>query len=241
MRREEKKDRIDTFRFDYDERIELYLDGLAEEYKELLWKRLLEESGDKENLSVSELLRIDSEIKKPLFSDYRRRKRFQDLIMKLGVCYTLLGLIMLLVFNYRYPSRYEGVSQVSYVVIIVGLSALLSSIILPIEFFSVIKVKSRTEENRALYEYMVIKKWKEFERIVADIYPEESPGSPRVVIAKLERDSLLTRIETDTLFEFLKLRNVVVHNTDKNIDVGTIQYKLKEVQKVLDKLQREML
>lgn len=55
-----------------EDKIERYLDDLAAEYKELLLKRLLEVSGTIENLSVSELLRIDTEIKKPLLADYRR-------------------------------------------------------------------------------------------------------------------------------------------------------------------------
>lgn len=48
---------------DNEEKIERYLDDLADEYKKLLLKRLLEVSGTIENLSISELLRIDNEIK----------------------------------------------------------------------------------------------------------------------------------------------------------------------------------
>ena len=52
------------------DKIEKYLDELSDEYKNLLYKALVARTKPLDDLSVSELLRIDSEIKKPLFLYY---------------------------------------------------------------------------------------------------------------------------------------------------------------------------
>ena len=55
------------------EKIQKYLDELSEEYKELLFRALLERSKSIDDISISELLRLDNEIKKPLIENYQRR------------------------------------------------------------------------------------------------------------------------------------------------------------------------
>ena len=52
------------------EKIEKYLDELSEEYKTLLFNALVEQSGSVEDLNVSDLLRLDNDVKKRLRLDY---------------------------------------------------------------------------------------------------------------------------------------------------------------------------
>ena len=47
------------------DKIEKYLDELADEYKVLLYNALVSRTKPLDDLSVSELLRLDNEIKKP--------------------------------------------------------------------------------------------------------------------------------------------------------------------------------
>ena len=54
------------------DKIERYLDELSDEYKILLYKALISRTKSLDDLSVSELLRLDNEIKKPLFEDYQK-------------------------------------------------------------------------------------------------------------------------------------------------------------------------
>ena len=47
-----------------DDKIEKYVNELGEEYKDLLFEALLKKSDSLSELSVSELLRIDNDVKK---------------------------------------------------------------------------------------------------------------------------------------------------------------------------------
>lgn len=49
-----------------------------------------------DDLSVIELLRIDSEIKKPLLTDYKNRQRRIYTLFCLGILYMILGVFMFL-------------------------------------------------------------------------------------------------------------------------------------------------
>ena len=73
-----------------EDKIEKYLDDLAEEYKTLLLNRLLEVSGNIENLNVCDLLRIDNEIKRPFLSEYRRQLRRKRVFQMSGVLYAIM-------------------------------------------------------------------------------------------------------------------------------------------------------
>ena len=74
------------------EKIEKYLDELADEYKILLYKALISRSKPLDDLSVSELLRLDNEIKKPLFEDYQRQQRRRRMLFILGLSYRKINL-----------------------------------------------------------------------------------------------------------------------------------------------------
>ena len=85
------------------EKIERYLDELADEYKELLFNALISRTKDLDNLSVSELLRLDNEIKKPLFENYQRQQRRRKMLQIAGLTYMLLGGLIFVAMNYSIP------------------------------------------------------------------------------------------------------------------------------------------
>ena len=78
------------------DKIEKYLDELADEYKVLLYKALISRTKSLDDLSVSELLRLDNEIKKPLFEDYQRKQRRRRTLLIAGLTYMVMGVVLYL-------------------------------------------------------------------------------------------------------------------------------------------------
>ena len=75
------------------EKIQKYLDELSEEYKELLFKALLERSKSIDDISASDLLRLDSEIKKPLIENNQRQKKKRTTLLLSGLLYIFLSIL----------------------------------------------------------------------------------------------------------------------------------------------------
>ena len=76
------------------DKIEKYLDELADEYKVLLYNALVSRTKPLDDLSVSELLRLDNEIKKPLFEDYQKKQHRRQLFLIAGLIYMFTGVFL---------------------------------------------------------------------------------------------------------------------------------------------------
>lgn len=228
--------------YDNEDKIERYLDELADEYKELLLKRLLEVSGTIENLSVSELLRIDTEIKKPLLADYRRQKRKQRVMLMAGMLYAIMGIMLLALFEMIDSIRYDGMTLVALVITFLGLLMSLMSVMLPSSKQPLSKHETgNMEDNRAIWEYSVVKTWRELEGIAADIYTESKAMPTNSIISKFLQDNYINKGEAERLREFLKMRNNIVHDTDNNYKLEEIKDALKEIQGILNSLKKTTL
>lgn len=227
---------------DNEEKIERYLDDLADEYKELLLKRLLEVSGTIENLSVSDLLRIDNEIKKPLLSDYRRQQRKKRVILMAGILYSIMGIMLLTMFEMVDSLRYEGMTLVALVITFLGLLMSLMSVMLPNSknFFGKHEVRN-TEDDRALLEYSVVKTWRELEGVAADIYMDSKAITTSSILSKFLQDNYINNDEAETLRGFLKMRNNIVHDTDNNYKLQEIKDMLKRAQSIINNLKKAIL
>ena len=117
-------------------KIEKYLDELADEYKTLLFNALISRSDNLDELSVSELLRIDNEIKKPLIENYQRQQKRRKMLLMYGVAYILVGFIMFILY-YSLKSNIffnsDGIILlVSLVVSMVGLVITVFSFVAPV-------------------------------------------------------------------------------------------------------------
>lgn len=227
---------------DNEEKIERYLDDLADEYKELLLKRLLEVSGTIENLSVSDLLRIDNEIKKPLLADYRRQQRRKRVILMAGMLYAIIGIMLLTMLEMVDSLRYDGMTLVALVITFLGLLMSLMSEMLPSsKYFSGKHEAINTEDDRALWEYSVVKTWRELEGIAADIYMDSKSTTTSSILSKFSQDNYINKEEAETLREFLKMRNNIVHDTDNNYKLQDIKDMLKGVQNIINNLKKAIL
>lgn len=227
---------------DNEEKIERYLDDLADEYKELLLKRLLEVSGTIENLSVSDLLRIDNEIKKPLLADYRRQQRKKRVILMAGISYSIMGIMLLTMFEMVDSLRYEGMTLVALVITFLGLLMSLMSVMLPNSknFFGKHEVRN-TEDDRVLLEYSVVKTWRELEGVAADISMDSKAITTSSILSKFSQDNYINNDEAETLREFLKMRNNIVHDTDNNYKLQEIKDMLKGAQSIINNLKKAIL
>lgn len=225
--------------YDNEDKIERYLNDLSEEYKELLLKRLLETSGTIENLNVSDLLRIDMEIKRPLMSEYRRKKRFQSVILLSGIMYALMGIMLLLFFEMTDSFRYEGMNLIALVLTFLGLLMSLYSVTLPNSKYIYRKEAYKMkEDDRAVLEYNVIRLWRELEGIASDLYIETKSVTIYSLIDRFLEDGYINKSEEEILREFLKMRNNIAHNTNNNYPLVEIKERLVATKGIIDKLRK---
>ena len=109
--------------FENRDKIEKYLDELSEEYKTLLFNTLVEQSGSVENLNISDLLRLDNEVKKHFQLDYMKYQKKQKVLLIGGLIYMIFGVFLFLCFeisNFEYGSDYL-IFLLSFVVGFMGL------------------------------------------------------------------------------------------------------------------------
>ena len=94
------------------EKIQKYLDELSNEYKELLFVALLERSKSIDDISISDLLRIDNEIKKPLLTGYQKQQRLRRLIISSGIIYIFSGIGTLLFYEIIENGFYSTMNRI---------------------------------------------------------------------------------------------------------------------------------
>lgn len=226
-----------------DKKVEEYLNELSDEYKTLLLNTLLAQTYPFENISISELLRLDEEIKKPLFTDYRLQLRRQKRLLTVGITYILMGLLMLIFslikrpdFWFNYVYRYITMSVImgifGFVVILI--SFVLPSIHIPFRTRSA----NYPSETSAFLEYEVVAKWRQLEVIVNDISFDSETKTPRSIIDYLKELTYISIEEFYTLKKFLKLRNSIVHSEDSIFSVTEMKDLVNKVAKIIDRIDK---
>ena len=221
------------------EKIQKYLDELSEEYKELLFKALLERSKSIDDISASDLLRLDSEIKKPLIENNQRQKKKRTTLLLSGLLY-----IFMLIMYYTIKSDIfrggDGIFLLTSVVIgIVGLYVSVLSFILPFRKANVSKYKGTSQpDTMKLLSFEVIAKWRELESIVNDMAENNSVLAPRSIIDYLLSNNFIDKDESIILREFLKMRNNIVHSSKDDLSSDDIKLALTKVDKIIVKLRK---
>lgn len=224
------------------EKIEKYLDELASEYKMLLYKALVSRSKPLDDLSVSELLRLDNEIKKPLFEDYQRQQKRRRMLIVAGLTYMFMGVFTFFFFKiingeYLY-NRDTMVSLVSGVISIVGLFiTLYACAFQTLGIYPKRNIK-RYKEYAALLEYEVVAKWREMEGIVNDISLNANVKTPRSIIDFLLENHFIDEKEHTILKDFLKMRNNIVHSNGTSYSESDVKEIIDEVNKIIDRIKK---
>lgn len=225
------------------EKIEKYLDELAAEYKELLFNALISRTKDLDNLSVSELLRLDNEIKKPLFENYQKQQRRRRMLQIAGLFYMLLGFIIFAFYGLLDPQFIYGTDDIIFFISVVigfmGLIISMFSFMVPTISQSSSKNIYRKESNNlSVLEYEVVTKWRELEGIVNDISINANVETPRSIIEFLSENKFIDDDEYSTLKEFLKMRNSIVHSAEYRYSIQEIKTSIEKINKVIDKLKK---
>lgn len=226
-----------------DDKIKRYIDELGEEYKDILLEELVKKSSITDELSVSELIRIDEDVKHYMRTkDQMKRKRK---FYKLGLMYIVLAIYIYLFANIMYS--FENLNYLStygviqLMAIVIGMTGLM---VVVAEFmrgnkknYSNIKKSEDMNEKRKFKEYEVICLWREWEGLFNDI--SVSRGTimgPRSIIDYFDKEGLITDEEKATLTRFLKLRNIIVHDNMSVLSIEELGNEVKEVRKIYDKV-----
>ena len=226
------------------EKIEKYLDELADEYKVLLYKALISHTKSLDDLSVSELLRLDNEVKKPLFEGYQRMQRRRRMLLTIGLTYMVMGAVLYLfakiyLGDYQY-SRENMVSLMSGIIVLVGFITTVLAFILQNTNIVRPQYKAQMEDPSQVLEYEIIAKWRELEGIVNDISINSEVSTPRSIIQFLKENQFVNDEEYITLKEFLKIRNNIAHSTNNGYTTVELKTMLSDIDKIINKIKKIM-
>lgn len=226
-----------------DNKIEKYVNELGEEYKDLLFEALLKKSDSVNDLSVSELLRIDNDVKKYLRRQDESRKNRKFFV--LGVTYVAMGIfmysfsgIMLKFYELRYLSSIELMQIISIVVSFVGAVVCIYPFLRGNRENKI--YKGTSDESKKIVEYEVISKWRELEGIGNDIALKNDIITNRSVIQLLSNEDLITEDEKALLTNFLRLRNSIVHDKKIEVSLQDMVNAINDINKLIERVNNRL-
>lgn len=224
------------------DKIEKYLDELADEYRDLLYKAFLSRTKSLDDLSVSELLRLDNEIKKPLLEDYPRKQRLQRKFLILSFIYVVIGVILyiyskIISENFIYSREYKLVIM-SFIITFFGVMLAVYSFALQTLNIGVPRYNTKMEDSSQILEYKIMLKWRELEGIVNDISMNLKVKTTHSIIQFLKENKFIDDEEYNILKSFLKIRNDIVHATNSRHTNKELKTMLDEIDKIINKIKK---
>lgn len=223
------------------DKIEKYLDELSDEYKRLLYIAIVSRTKPLDDISVSELLRLDGEIKKPLLADYKNKQRHDYTLFRLGLLYMTFGAFIFLLSKLFWKNDQNGIvntfSLISCIVAFVGFIFVLYSFAAQIFGIGTSKYNASSDEYSKVLEYEIVMKWRELEGIVEDISITSQKNSSNSVIKFLAENHFIDNNEFNILSEFLKMRNNIVYATDVKYTTEELKRMLGEINHIINKLE----
>ncbi len=229
-------------KYDIDnQKINDMLDELGEEYKNLLIEKALSQHQeyDIDQINLSTLIRLDEKAKESLLTNERNDRRNRRLLIFsiIGLIYTLFGLILLFYYQFGGSYRFDPMTRISFLMIIMGLfTSLLSILMKSIPYSSHYSSKDTTK----YFNYKIINTWKQIEGLLVQLTPVEENTSLSKMISNLMDLKLLSSSDASIIKEILSLRNQVVHSNDieKSYTPGEIQALLRDSNNIIKKLER---
>lgn len=230
--------------YNNNQKLNKYLDELADEYKELLLQKLLENTSDMENISISELIRIDTKTKEFLRENKANEFKKQRLLFMTGVAYITLGILVYLFLNLDQKGYIDFPSLFSILISYMGMLIIFMAFLLP--YFNkykshnklMNKISNKSEDK--VLEYEIIMTWREFEGIANDLNNNRNmkPILPGKIIQMLFDEELITLKESEILKKLLKLRNIIVHSNNSNFSKQELVSILNETKNIIEKLRK---
>ena len=225
--------------YENSDKLDRYLDELSSEYRALLFEELIKRSNSVDKLSVSDLLRLDDEVKKHLRSDYIKVQRKRRILLYLGLSYILFGCFFYIISQLI---NHDDIifSTESIMSLLLCFSGLVVSIISAVVPFSTMSKtnskKSPSEEPSSLVEYDIIKKWREIEGLTNDFAIDQKLTTPKSAIEYLSQNLFIDKAELDVLRSLLRLRNSIIHSADLPCSYANAREIITAADKILSKL-----
>lgn len=197
------------------QKFNLLLNELGEEYKDLLIEKMLNDyqTTDIDNLPISELLKLDVSIKENLVQDKQleKKKRIYTMLSSIGLMYSLLGIFLLFFQEFKYSFSEEPLNMLALILIMMGLfisfySILIKNLVIKRKTYT--SIRNNTNNN---YEYVSL--WKELEGLMIQLSPDNIPSSPSKLIQYLVTNNFISSEDENAIRTLLRLRNEAVHST----------------------------
>lgn len=221
-------------------KLKLIIDELGEEYKDMLITKTLSNLNeiDVDEITPSELIRIDVEIKKRLNNNKNeyKRNRTLSLISLLGLMYAIFGVVMMM-FDELDKYMFENpTNMIAILCTIIGLFISLMSL-----FMKFYPLRPRDDSsNILLTHYEIISKWKELEAIIIQLTPEENQSTLKKMIDYLEEIKIINTEDCLTINLLLNYRNRLVHSLNEKEVISLKESKdlIKKVDEIIQKLKK---
>jgi len=221
-------------------KVEFLLDELGEEYKSLLTEKTLDRMRifDVDNIDLSELIKLDIEVKKYLKvkEKDRTRKRLWSIMALLGVLYFMTG-FLILTLDYVRPDMSNSLTkEISIILSFSGALIFILSV-----YFSVFSInKLKRSKNKDTSYYVLINKWKEIEALIIQLTPAEYQRGNNNMVEYLRKNKMISNDEENEIFELLQTRNNIVHVPEDNIQISKeeLQEQINVANKLITKLSK---
>ena len=217
------------------DKVDLYLNELSKEYRELLLSKLVEESGNIKDLSVSKLLLIDEPIKRQLIESSKVKKR-KKTFWTLSFVYSLLACLFLTFGPVLLGKTYQSIYIVALVLCAIGV--ICSTIYMWMALSNKRIEKNRETTQKTSAEYSIVSTWRELEGVVNDIYGKDSYIGGSRVLKLLVENKLISDQELNSLRQLLSMRNDIVHKGAEEFDIEEMQKVRNECQRIISNIVR---
>ena len=222
-------------------KVNIILDELAEEYKNLLIETALNQNQefDVENISISDITKIDIETKERLKNRSRNNRinRISHLISSLGLVYSLFGLMLIMVSEAGNDFTDNPLSSVAIICVFLGfiiaIVGLMTKMLLN-------NKKSKISKKSIMdYEIQIINKWRIIEGIIYQTTPNNDKLSLRSMINNLEQSKIISKEDVKLLNSLMFYRNKILHNAPGEVKYNDeIKTILDDAQELIEKLSK---
>ncbi|WFR55374.1 hypothetical protein QA584_17385 [Anaerocolumna sp. AGMB13025] len=215
------------------------IDEIGEEYKDIVIEKLLSTSSfDIENMQVSDLLKIDSQIKQNIVNEKRidRRNSIFTILTALGLMYNILGFV--LVWNRDKFTVIKDRSLVlAIIIVIIVIFALMVAIL-----FKIYPLKSYARKSEsANIKFLILDQWKRLESY-ARSYSEDNLTLSKILY-NLKDLKVIDNNDMENIRRLLNLRNNVIYSKNplasfKNPYILKVLSDTDDIIKKLEKLEK---
>ncbi len=219
-------------------KVNYILDELADEYKNLLIETALNQRQelDVENISISDITKIDIETKERLKNRSRNNRinRISQLISSLGLIYSLFGLMLIMVSEAGSDLTDNPLSTIAIICVFLGFIIAIVGLMTKM----LLNKKSQISKKTIMdYEIQIINKWRIVEGIIYQISPQNDKLSLRSMLNNLEQSKIISKEDAKLLNSLMHYRNRILHNPPGEVKYNDeIKNLLDDVQELIDKL-----